>query len=253
MGRFPYRKFNAPEELEMKKSRIAFIVAGSLASLVAVGLLAIGTLAFVGESEKDGDGYLSTHTHQFEGGTRALATENLDVDLDAGSFVLDTEDLGKVRLEVESRNDKPVFVGIARTSDVENYLAGVSHTTLTDVDTSPFDADYADHAGDRRPVAPAKSHIWAASEHGSGKQTLHWDIEDGDYSVVVMNADGSRGVDADVNAGANIPFLDEIGWTALGSGGFVLVIGIALLAAGIRRPGSPTGTAPITDAAPAAA
>ena len=133
------------------------------------------------------------------------------MDLDAGSFVLDTEDLGKVRLEVESRNDKPVFVGIARTSDVENYLAGVSHTTLTDVDTSPFDADYADHAGDRRPAAPAKSHIWAASEHGSGKQTLHWDIEDGDYSVVVMNADGSTEVDADVNAGANIPFLDGIG------------------------------------------
>ena len=110
----------------------------------------------------------------------------------------DTEDLGKVRLEVESRNDKPVFVGIARTSDVDNYLAGVSHTTVTDVDTSPFDADYDDHAGDRRPVAPADSHIWAASEQGSGKQTLHWEIEDGDYSVVVMNADGSLGVDADV-------------------------------------------------------
>jgi hypothetical protein len=253
MRRFPNRKFNASEELEMKKSRIALIVAGSLASLVALGLLAISALAFVGESQKDGDGYLSTHTHQFEGGTRALATENLDVDLDAGNFVLDSEDLGKVRLEVESRNDKPVFVGIARTSDVASYLAGVSHTTITDVDTSPFDADYSDHAGDRRPVAPADSHIWAASEHGSGKQTLHWDIEDGDYSVVVMNADGSRGVDADVSAGANIPFLDEIGWSALGSGGFVLVSGLALLVMGIRRPGNPTGTAPITDAAPAAA
>jgi hypothetical protein len=237
----------------MKKSSIALIVTGSLASLFALGLLAVGTLAFVGESQKDSDGYLSTDTHQFEGGTRALATENLDVDLDAGDFVLDTEDLGKVRLEVESRNDKPVFVGIARTSDVDDYLAGVSHTTVTDVDTSPFDADYDDHAGDRRPVAPADSHIWAASEHGSGKQTLHWQIEDGDYSVVVMNADGSPGVDADVSTGANVPFLDEIGWSALASGGFVLVLGIALLVTGIRRPGSPTGTAPITNAAPAAA
>ena len=236
----------------MKKSSIALIVTGSLASLFALGLLAVGTLAFVGESQKDGDGYLSTDTHQFEGGTRALATENLDVDLDAGDFVLDTDDLGKVRLEVESRNDKPVFVGIARTSDVDNYLAGVSHTTVTDVDTSPFDADYDDHAGDRRPVAPADSHIWAASEHGSGKQTLHWEIEDGDYSVVVMNADGSPGVDADVSTGANVPFLDEIGWSALASGGFVLVFGIALLVMGIRRPGNPTGTAPITTA-PAAA
>ena len=40
----------------------------------------------MGESEKDSDGYLSTNTHQFEAGTRALATENLDVDLDAGNW-----------------------------------------------------------------------------------------------------------------------------------------------------------------------
>ena len=108
----------------MKKSSIVLVVTGSIASLFAVGLLAIGALAFVGDSEKDSDGYLSTDTHQFEAGTRALATENLDVDLDAGDCVLDTKDLGKVRLQVESRDDKPVFVGIARTSDVENYLAG---------------------------------------------------------------------------------------------------------------------------------
>jgi hypothetical protein len=248
-----HRKFNASEELEMKKSRIALIVTGSLASLFAVGLLAIGALAFVGESEKDSDGYLSTNTHQFEAGTRALATENLDVDLDAGNVVFDTEDLGKVRLQVESRDDKPVFVGIARTSDVEDYLAGVSHTTLTDVDTSPFNADYEDHAGNRRPVAPADSHIWTASEQGSGKQILNWEIKDGDYSVVVMNADGSHGVDADISTGASLPFLDEIAWTAVGSGGFVLILGVALLVMGIRRPSNPSGTAPVTGAAPAAA
>ena len=66
-----------------------------------------------------------------------------------------------------------------------------------------------------------------------------------------MNADGSAGVDADVSTGANVPFLDEIAWTAVGSGGFVLVIGAALLVLGIRRPSNPSGPAPV--AAPAAA
>ncbi len=234
----------------MKKPSIVLVVTGAVASLFAVGLLAIGGLAFVGESQKDSDGYLSTDTHQFEAGTRALATENLDVDLDAGDWALDTNDLGKVRLQVESRDDKPVFVGIARTNDVENYLQGVSHTTVTDIDTSPFEASYDDHAGSRA-VAPANSQIWVASEQGSGKQTLNWEIEDGDYSVVVMNADGSAGVDADVSTGANIPFLDEIAWTAVGSGSFVLLMGIALIVMGTRRPSNPTGTAPV--AAPIAA
>jgi len=234
-----------------KKPSIALVVTGTIASLFAVGLLAIGAGAFIGESQKDSDGYLSTDTHQFESGTRALATENLDVDLDAGNWVLDTNDLGQVRLQVESRDDKPVFVGIARTSDVEAYLQGVSHSTLTDVDTSPFEAKYDGHGGNRHPGAPGDSQIWVASEHGSGKQTLNWEIEDGDYSVVVMNADGSTGVDADISTGANIPFLDEIAWSAVGSGSFVLLAGIALLVMGIRRPSNPSGTAPI--AAPAAA
>jgi hypothetical protein len=237
----------------MNGRSIALVVTGALASLVAAGLLAVGGLALWGDSQKDSDGYLSTDTHQFEAGTRALATENLDVDLDAGDWVMDTGDLGKVRLQVESRDDKPVFVGIARTSDVEDYLAGVSHSTLTDVNTSPFEADYDDHAGDRRPVAPADSHIWAASEHGSGKQTLNWEIEDGDWSVAVMNADGSAGVDADISTGAKVPFLDEIGWSAIGSGGFSLIVGVALLVMGIRRPSNPTGAAPVTGPAPAPA
>jgi len=51
----------------------------------------------------------------------------------------------------------------------------------------------------------------------------------------VMNADGSLGVDADVSAGANIPFLDEFGWTALGSGAFALILGIGMIAMAARR------------------
>ena len=237
----------------MKKPSIALVVTGSIASLFAVGLLAVGALAFVGDSQKDSDGYLSTDTHQFEAGTRALATENLDVNLDTSDWVLDTNDLGKVKVQVESRDQKPVFVGIARTNDVEDYLQGVSHTTLRDVDTSPFEAQYEDHAGNHHPIAPADSHIWVASEHGSGKQTLKWKIEDGDYSVVVMNADGSAGVDADISTGASIPFLDELGWVAIGSGSFVLLVGIGLLVIGLRRPSNPTGTVSVTSSAPAAA
>ena len=237
----------------MNGRSIALVVTGALASLFAAGLLAIGGLALWGDSKKDSDGYLSTDTHRFESGTRALATENLDVDLDTGDWVMDTGDLGKVRLQVDSRDDKPVFVGIARSSDVDDYLQGVAHSTLSDIDSSPFEASYDDHSGNRSPAAPADSTIWAASEQGSGKQTLNWEIEDGDWSVVVMNADGSAGVDTDVSTGASVPFLDDIGWSALGSGGFALIVGIALLVAGVRRPGSPTGTAAITDAAPAAA
>jgi hypothetical protein len=233
--------------------RIALVVTGAITALVATALVLGGSLALYGEVEKDDDGYLMSETHRFTGDTRALATENLDLDL---GKVIEPGDLGKVKLEAESRDGKPLFVGIARTTDVERYLNGVPHTTVDDVEAGPFesfDADYTRHSGNRHPVSPEHAGIWAASNQGAGTQTVDWEIEDGNWSVVVMNADGSLGVDADINAGADIPFLNELGWTALGSGSFALAVGIALLVAGLRRPNGPTGTAPVGEVAPSAA
>jgi hypothetical protein len=68
-----------------------------------------------------------------------------------------------------------------------------------------------------------------------------------------MNADGSAGVDADISAGAEVPFLSALGWSALGSGALALVIGVALFVMGVRRTGGPTGAAPVTHPAPIAA
>ena len=234
--------------------RIALVVTGAITALLATALVFGGGLALYGEVEKNDDGYLTSDTHRFSADTRALATENLDADFGDDGWVVQPGDLGKVRLEAESRDGKPLFVGIARTSDVERYLDGVPHTTVDDVQAGPFesfDADYTRHAGQGHPVSPEHADIWAASNHGAGTQTVDWEIEDGDWSVVVMNADGSLGVDADISAGANIPFLNELGWTALGSGSFALIVGIALLVGGIRRPSGPGGAAPV--AAPAAA
>jgi hypothetical protein len=217
-------------------SRIALTITGAIASLLAVALVAGGALALWGDSRKDDDGYLRTDTERFHASTRALATDNLDVDLGDADWLAQSDDLGKIEVTAESRDGAPLFVGIARTSDVEDYLAGVPYTTVDDVEVSPFEADYTRHAGNRHPVSPEHAGIWQESSEGSGRQAIDWEIDDGDWSVVVMNADGSLGVDADVSAGANVPFLDELGWSAIGSGAFALVIGVGLIALGVRRP-----------------
>jgi hypothetical protein len=216
-------------------SRIALVITGAIASLIAVALVAGGALALWGDSQKDGDGYLRTDTERFTADTRALASDNLDVDLGGADFVAQTDDLGRIEIAAQSRDGKPVFVGIARTSDVERYLANVPYTTVNDVDVDPFGADYERHAGDRHPVSPEHAGIWQASSYGDGKQSIDWEIDDGDYSVVVMNADGSLGVDADISAGANVPYLDELGWSAIGSGAFALILGIGLIALAARK------------------
>ena len=234
--------------------RIALIVTGALTALLASVLLFGGAAALYGEVKKDDDGYLKSEEHRLHTGTRALATENLDIDLGEADSLAD--DVGRVKIEAQSNDGKPLFVGIARTSDVERYLHGVPHSTVHDVEDGPFDSFHAEttrHAGNRHPVAPEHAGIWAVSSEGAGKQAADMRFREGDWSVVVMNADGSLGVDADISAGANVPFLNELGWTALGSGSFALVVGIALIVAGARRPKDPTGTAPVGSTAPAAA
>jgi hypothetical protein len=219
--------------------KTASVIGGSIAALLAVGFIAAGVLSLWGNSHEDDHGYLATGKDRYAAGTYALSTDNLDVDLDGAGWMINRDEFGKVRLEVESHDAKPVFVGIARTSDVSDYLRGTAYTSVTDIETSPFRASYSEHDGGSRPALPADQSFWTASAHGSGTQTLSWDIDEGNWSVVVMNADASRGVDAGVNAGVKVPF-GALAVISFG-GALILLIGAGtLLYLGLRAPRPPT-------------
>jgi hypothetical protein len=234
-------------------ARTAAVIVGSLLALVSLGFLAVGGAALWADGKKDEQGYVSTGTDRFHTATAALRTENLDADLSGAEDVVDSSEYGKVRVRVKPNQDKAMFVGIARTSDVSSYLSGTAHATVTDLDYDPFDADYTTSAGARRAAPPATQDIWEAKAQGRGAQTLTWDVADGNWSVVVMNADGSPGVDAGVKAGANVPFLDEVAWVALGGGIVLLLASGALMFAGLRTPRPPRPDAQPSGPLPAAA
>ena len=214
--------------------RTGFIVGGSVAALIAAVLIAAGAFALWGDSKKDADGYLSTGTERFTTTSRALASERLDIEIDDKHWIAGIEDLGDSRLKVTSASGEPVFAGIAQERDVAEYLRGVEHTVVEDIDTGPFSARHRERHGSRAPALPAEQDFWAASVQGSGTQTLDWTPDDGDWSVVVMNADGSPGVSADVSAGAEIAFLEALGWSLTGGGLLLLVAGGALIVLGLR-------------------
>jgi hypothetical protein len=209
----------------LRAARTTSVVVGVIVGLISLGLLALGGVLLWAESKKDDQGYISTHTQRFATSTAAIATENLDVGSDGPDWLTSHDHYGNVRLEVAPRNDKAVFVGIARTKDVSAYLRNTSHATLTDVDLDPFRATYRTDRGGERPAAPAGRRIWAASAHGTGTQTVTWDVKHGDWSVVVMNADGSRGVDTGISAGADFPILAALAWGSVGGG--LILLGVA--------------------------
>ncbi len=74
--------------------------------------------------------------------------------------------------------------------------------------------------------------FWEASATGPGAQTLEWEPETGRFWVVVMNTDGSAGVDVGVSFGARVPILRTVrsmllagGFIALAIGGLVIYLG----------------------------
>ncbi|HEV2811876.1 MAG TPA: hypothetical protein VGW10_01385 [Solirubrobacteraceae bacterium] len=234
-----------------KGPRLGFVIAGAIVAVLAFGSAAVGGVALYVDGEKDAHGFVSTDSHEFRSGSSAIVTENMDVNLDGTDWLVDEDQFGNVRIQVES--DKPVFAGVARTEDVERYLKDVSYSTVANVDYGPFAVDYDEHVGDRRPSPPANRTIWTDSVTGTGTQDLEWNVRDGDWSIVVMNADGSPGIDTEISAGAKFPFLDEVAWIGLGTSGLLAAGAIALLVVGFRRPRDPSAPVPTTTAAPAAA
>ena len=56
-------------------------------------------------------------------------------------------------------------------------------------------------------IFPATALDWSAQAEGTGTQTLRWTARTGDWTVVVMNPDGSPGVTARTDVGVFAPAL----------------------------------------------
>ena len=218
----------------MRPAKVVSLVLGSLAALLALGL-AIGGVALLSlhATQRD-DGFYTTSSERFETPTYALTSEQ--VDLGAGGVPFDPVD--GVRISARSTEGRPVFVGIGRSADVTRYLAGTARDELTDVDFAPFRATLERHPGERAPAPPAEQTFWAASASGPGRQAATFDPDGGEWDVVVMNADASRGVSVDGSVGLDTGLVLPFGIGLLVTSVFSAAIAVVLLVVGLRGAGS---------------
>jgi hypothetical protein len=205
-------------------------IAAAIAVAVLGAVLAIAGAGAVGLQliSGDDDGYL-TKDADLQTGAYALATDRIDLDsIDSIPSGL----LGTVRIRVEPEGDRPAFVGIGPTDDVERYLRGVRHTQVSDFGDGG-DPTYQQVQGGRPEQLPGSQQFWRAESSGAGERQIDWQPEDGEWSVVAMNADGSAGLSIHADAGAKLGWLI---WTGLG----LLAAGLALIALAVllarRRP-----------------
>ena len=202
--------------------RVIGMVFASIGGLIGLALLVAGIAVLAAYAfGRDDDGYFNSDRKQLESATYAILTEDIDLGTDEVDWAPD-EILGNVRVQVEG--DKPVFIGIGRDSDVERYLGDVGRDELIDFDGD--DPQFDLHEGRAPRTPPGEQDIWVAESEGSGEQALTWDAEFGRWTAVVMNADASRGIDVEADAGVKLGWVI---WAGLG----MLAVGLMMTAGAV--------------------
>jgi hypothetical protein len=175
----------------------------------------------------------------FESGRAALSTPTTALVSDVAR-IQDTSEAAtligqpRLKLSADGRDGARVFVGVAPAAAVDRYLAGAPVDEVTDFDVDPFTLDRTTHDGTAAPKAPADQSFWVASSAGHSA-AIDWKISDGDYKVVVMNADGSRGVSTDGDASLVLPNLPDITLVMLIAGLVMIGGGIALIVPSLAK------------------
>jgi hypothetical protein len=211
----------------MSAGRIVLLVFGILFVIVSFGLMVSGgVILAVDNSFRDQQGFYSTGFVSLDSDSSASAiiTHSADIQMEPSWFVKRNN---PITIKVEgSTNDssKQIFIGIARVSDLNNYLSGVNYDEISDFNFRPVHNQYIQHSGTNKPLQPANQTFWVAKATGNGTQTMQWDVVSGTYSLVLMNADGSSPVDTQVSLGAKIPQVIHALGLGLLIGGIVILV-----------------------------
>ena len=172
-------------------------ILGFVVAIVAIPLLVVSAGMF---SIADGDS-VSLPTISATTSGRAMTFGEVDLDWD-GSVVDDVEEIS---VAVDGDD---LFIGVARAGDVDRFLA---------TDLPPRSVD-----------------IWLENASGSDP-SIAIDPE-GLWTAVVMNTDGSRGVDADVSVTLPATPIRIASSLIMGAGAMAAIAATLLFIVAFRRP-----------------
>jgi hypothetical protein len=144
-----------------------------------------------------------------------------------------------VRVTGSSKLPAPIFIGVASTTRVSQYLSGVTRDRITSIDLAAGSVEYEHVDGMKMPAVPTDENFWVATASGTGSQTLEWTLEQGDWAVVVMNADGSAPVAADMRLSARFGIVTPLMVGLAVAGILVAALGATLIVLGRRRGARP--------------
>lgn len=186
------------------------------------------------------DGSFTLPDARAVGDGKALVFDDIDIDRH-----LPTSGNLATTLQLSVRGSgEDVFVGVGPSARVARYLRGVPVDRIVQVNW-PGGVRTEAVAGSASPDgAPGTKSLWTAQAQGP-TPSIRWTLASGAWTVVIMNADASSGVDVTGSASITLPLLGPIGTAVLVVGLALLVAGILLTISGAKTPRSvPAAGAP---------
>lgn len=216
------------EEEVMSAGRIVLLIFGVLFILGALlGMLAGGGVIWASQYHKDSEGFHATDPMEIRSAAFAVTSDTIEVDRGASEAL---NWLGMDRIKVVAENDdpdQPVFIGIADSRDVYAYLSDVKYDEITSLEVFNSSFDLESRPGNTQPEAPGLQDFWLEESEGTGAREIVFDLEEGEYTILAMNADASGGIEMEAVFG-----IKSSGVVTLIGVGF-LVVAVMLLAGGI--------------------
>jgi len=230
----------------VRTGKIALAMFGAILGLVAIGLL-LGSagLFWANGTQRSTDGFFTSPTTELATDSYALTSTEIDLGSQPGDW-FPSGRLATIRLDATATDALPVFVGIGPDSEVDQYLSGVAHAQVARIDQNTGDVTYDSKQGSVPPAIPTEETFWVASAEGTDP-SLTWDLEQGEWTVVIMNSDASPGVTVEAAASARTDLLIPVA-IGLSVGGLAFAaIAAVLLVLAIRQPdgAAPTVRAPV--------
>jgi hypothetical protein len=219
-----------PTPLPPLRRRTTLAVVGTImAALGGLAAAAAGAVIVTFGSS----GTLDSGSHQVSTSTAALVSDAAAMeDVNGIAAVTGSPSL---RLSATSTGPSGVFIGVGPADAVADYLSGVAIDRVTDFSVDPFRIDVSGEPGTSTASPPGEEDFWVASDTSQSIADLAWPVRDGDYRLVVMNADGSPGLTSMARVRLELPNAFPVSLAVLVGSGIVATAGIALLAVAVSR------------------
>jgi uncharacterized protein DUF4389 len=215
---------------------VVALTAGVMALLLAVAVTVGGTALIGLSGHRDANGYLTSPNLQVSSPTAVITVENVSLHL-GDLWSREFSSIGGVRVTATNATGTPLFLGVASQTAVTGWLAGTAHDRLVAL-TENTSGRYERATGLTRGVpAPAGQGFWLATATGAGPTVLNWQAGDGDFAVVLANADGTPAVAATMTVATQVPNLTPLGAGLLGGATTLGLLAFWLIYVGATRIG----------------